>query len=230
MSSGNAIVDALEALETEVKRLGSAVKSADPAAIQKAAQTGAATAATEVRNALSGFSASVTDIGTATLDAKAAAETARQAAAEAAQAKKGVLVSWGPGAALGALLCLLAGGGGYWYGQQSANAVAGSDAAWARQFSASQREIATAAVRAVMGRSGWFTSAKDIEAQVEAATAVTPDVLAWANSQQARTLRHLGELAPANPAEGAPWPCFGWGQQTWTLGNQPVTTCVVRWK
>lgn len=230
MSSGNAIVDALEALEAEVKRLGTAVKSADPAALQKAAQTGAATAATEVRNALSGFSTSVTAIQTATSDAKEAAEAARQAAADAVQARKGVLVSWGPGAALGALLCLLAGVGGYWYGQQSANGVAGPDAAWARQFNANQREIAMATVRAISGRSGWFTSAKDIEAQVEAATAVTPDVLAWANSQQARTLRRIGELAPDKPAEGAPWPCFGWGQQTWTLGNQSVTTCVVRWK
>jgi hypothetical protein len=170
------------------------------------------------------------DIRTAASDVKEAAKTARQAAAEAVQAKSGLLVSWGPGAALGALLCLLAGGGGYWFGQCAAEATAGPDAAWARQFGPKQREVAAAFVRNAFGRAGWFGNAADIEQQVETATQISPADAAWVTSQQARTLRRIGELAPTNPAEGAPWPCFGWGQQTWTLGSQAMTTCVVRWK
>ncbi|MBF0459699.1 MAG: hypothetical protein HQK99_17570 [Nitrospirae bacterium] len=79
MSSGNAIVDALDGLSAEVAKCTAAVKSADPTALKTAVQTAASIAAGEVRQALTANREAAADV-------LAAAQQARQAATAAAEA------------------------------------------------------------------------------------------------------------------------------------------------
>ena len=170
------------------------------------------------------------DIRTATSDAKEAAEMARKAAESAVEARNGLLVSWGPGAAFGAFLCLLAAFGGYWYGQRAAEASAQTDAVWAQQFNPKQREVAVAFVRNVFGRAGWFSNGTDVAQQIEIATQISAADAKWLTSEEGRTMRRLSQIVPAQRTENAPWPCMGWGKQEWRVDVTHVDSCVIRWK
>lgn len=102
MSSGNAIVDALDGLSAEVGKCTAAVKSADPAALKAAVQAAGTAAAGEVRQALASNREAATDV-------RAAAEQARQAAAAAAEAGEALAGMGWKLMALLAVLILLAG-------------------------------------------------------------------------------------------------------------------------
>jgi hypothetical protein len=231
--SVNAILEALDRVSAEVSEMRKAVAAANPAGIKQAAHDGAVaggkavtqTAAAQVTN----LGDAVRALALATTDAKHAAEAAQAAAEAAEKARQDWFVGLVPRIATAfgiALVCLITGN---WYGEQQARQSATADAAWARAFTPQQRDVAAIAVREIAGKAGWFTDAKTIAAQVQAATAVNAEDVVWLASPQARTMRQIAAIAPASgQGNGAPWPCMGWAQQGWTMNRAPVTVCVVR--
>lgn len=78
MSSGNALVDAIEAVQAEIKRLGATIKAADPAKVAEQAERGASRAVAPLADITRDLKSIVSDLRVIALPAAQRAQEAEE--------------------------------------------------------------------------------------------------------------------------------------------------------